>query len=74
MELHTQDSDLHIGYTNKLSILLIIFSAVFHWMQGVSADVVYIWFFRTLSSVSVILIIVLNLIRLVDWYKTRKTK
>lgn len=74
MEINTHESDLHISPTNKLSILLLFCSAIFHWLQGVSADVVYIWFFRALSTVSVILIIILNLIRLVEWYKNKKTK
>lgn len=71
MDLHTHDSDFSVSTNNKLTVLFLCFSAIFHFMQGLSADVIYIWFFRTLTVISVMLVIVLNLIKLIEWYKSK---
>ncbi len=74
MDIHTHDADFSVSTNNKLTILFLLFSGLFHWMQTLSADVIYIWFFRTLTVISVMLVIVLNLIKLIEWYKSKKTK
>jgi len=74
MDLHTHDSDLNISPSNRASIILFFCAFVFNWLQGISADLVFIWFFRVLSTVSILLIIVLNAIKLNEWYKTKKSK
>lgn len=65
--------DNHQAHSNLyLNIILIVYVGLFDLIQSLSADIFYVWLFRTLSVISLLIIIYINGNKALEIFKKKK--
>jgi hypothetical protein len=71
--LHDTSID-HSPGSFKASIILYVCAWIFAWFETLSADVIWTWVWRTLSAISLILIIYINWNKALEIFRGKKEK
>lgn len=71
--LHIEQPNTPAGAPSSyMNLILIVLAVVSDWAQNSTAEVLYIWTWRGLSLISLILLIYLNLHKVIDTHKGKK--
>lgn len=66
--------NISVGPANKLSFILAIFTGAFSILEHLTVDNIYVWTFRILSAISVVLIIYINFNKALEIHRAKKQK